>query len=38
MAPFVKIVGGALGAVNVAGDVVRHVAWYVSHHTRCTPR
>jgi hypothetical protein len=31
MAPFVKIVGGALGAVIVAGDVARHLAWYLRH-------
>ena len=27
-----KIVGGAIGAVSVAGNVARHVAWYLSHH------
>jgi hypothetical protein len=32
MAPLVKIVGGALDAVSVAGDVARHLAWYVRHH------
>ena len=26
-----KLVGGALGALTLATDVVRHVAWYVSY-------
>jgi hypothetical protein len=38
MAPLVKIVGNALGAVYVAGDVARHVAWYVSHQVRGSSR
>jgi hypothetical protein len=38
MAPLVKIVGGALGAVSVAGNLARHVAWYVSHQIRDSSR
>jgi hypothetical protein len=38
MTPLVKIVGGALGAVSVAGDLARHVAWYVSHQIRDSSR
>jgi hypothetical protein len=38
MIPLAKIVGGALGAVNVAGDVARHLAWYVSHQIRDSSR
>jgi hypothetical protein len=28
-----KIVSGARGAVSAAGDVARHLAWLVRHHT-----
>jgi len=38
MAPFVKIVGGALGAVSVAGDVARHLAWYLRHQIHGSAR
>jgi hypothetical protein len=38
MSQLSKIVGGALGAVSVAGDVARHVAWYLSHHMRDSSR
>jgi hypothetical protein len=38
MAPFVKIVGGALDAVSVAGDVARHLAWYVRHQVNSSGR
>jgi hypothetical protein len=33
-----KIVGGALGAVSVAGDLAKHVAWYLSHQMRDSSR
>ena len=26
-----KIVGGAVGALGLAADVARHLAWYVSY-------
>jgi hypothetical protein len=38
MAPFVKIFGGALDAVVAAGDVARHLAWYLSHQVRDSSR
>jgi hypothetical protein len=38
MAPLVKIVGSALGAVGVAGDLARHLAWYVSYQMRDSSR
>jgi hypothetical protein len=38
MTPLVKIVGGALGAVSVAGGLARHLAWYVSHQMRDSSR
>jgi hypothetical protein len=38
MAPLAKIFGGALGAVNVAGDLAKHLAWYVSHQIRDSSR
>jgi hypothetical protein len=38
MLPLGKIVGGALGAVSVAGEVARHVAWFVRHHMRDSAR
>jgi hypothetical protein len=33
-----KIVGGALGAVSVAGDLAKHLAWYLSHQMRDSSR
>jgi hypothetical protein len=30
-----KLLGGAIG---LAADVARHVAWYVSHHMNPEPR
>jgi hypothetical protein len=38
MGPLVKIVGGALGAVSVAGDLARHLAWYLAHQVRDSSR
>jgi hypothetical protein len=38
MVPLVKIVGNALGAVSAAGDLARHLAWYVSHQMRDSSR
>jgi hypothetical protein len=38
MGPLVKIVGGALGAVSVAGDLAKHLAWYLSHQMRDSSR
>jgi hypothetical protein len=38
MVQFVKIVGGALDAVNAAGDVARHLAWYLRHQMRDSSR
>jgi hypothetical protein len=38
MVRLVKIVGSALGAVSAAGDVARHLAWYVSHQMRDSSR
>jgi hypothetical protein len=38
MGSLVKIVGGALGAVSAAGDVARHLAWYLSHQVRDSSR
>jgi hypothetical protein len=34
----VKIVGNALGAVSAAGELARHLAWYVSHQMRDSSR
>jgi hypothetical protein len=28
-----KLIGGAVGVVSAAASVVRHIAWYVSHHS-----
>jgi hypothetical protein len=33
-----KLLGGATGALSLAADVVRHVAWYVSHQVSGRPR
>jgi hypothetical protein len=38
MVQIVKIVGGALDAVSVAGDVARHLAWYLRHQVRDSSR
>jgi hypothetical protein len=38
MAPLSKIVNGALSAVGVAGELARHLAWYVSHQMRDSSR
>ena len=32
------LVGGATGALVIAADVARHVAWYVSHRIEPQPR
>jgi hypothetical protein len=33
-----KVVGGAAGVLGLAVDVVKHVAWYVSHRIDSRPR
>lgn len=33
-----KLLGGAVGAIELAADVARHVAWYVSHQVNGKPR
>jgi hypothetical protein len=33
-----KLLGSAMGAVELAADVARHVAWYVSHQVNGQPR
>jgi hypothetical protein len=33
-----KVVGGAVGALRVAADVVKHAAWYLSHRIDPSPR
>jgi hypothetical protein len=33
-----KLLGGAVGAIELAADVARHVAWYVSHQVNGRPR
>jgi hypothetical protein len=38
MAPLSKILDGALSAVEVAGGLARHLAWYVSHQMRDSSR
>jgi hypothetical protein len=38
MVPLVKIVGNALDAVSVAGDVARHLAWYLRHQMHDSAR
>jgi hypothetical protein len=33
-----KLIGGAIGAVSLAADAVKHVVWYVSHQVSGSPR
>jgi hypothetical protein len=33
-----KLIGGAVGAVSLAADAVRHVLWYVSHQVSGSAR
>ncbi len=33
-----KVVGGAAGVLSLARDVVKHVAWYLSHRMDPRPR
>ena len=33
-----KVLGGAVSALEVAADVARHMAWYVSHQVTGQPR
>jgi hypothetical protein len=33
-----KLLGSAAGAIELAADVARHVAWYVSHQVSGKPR
>jgi hypothetical protein len=33
-----KVVGGAAGVLGLAVDVVKHVAWYLSHRIDSQPR
>jgi hypothetical protein len=33
-----KLIGGAVGAVGLAADVAKHLAWYVSHQMSSQPR
>jgi hypothetical protein len=33
-----KMIGGAVGVVSVATDVVKHVVWYLSHQVSGSPR
>jgi hypothetical protein len=33
-----KLAGGALGALSLGFDAVRHVAWFVSYHVDRTAR
>jgi hypothetical protein len=33
-----KLLGGAVGAISLAADVVRHLAWYVGHQVSGRPR
>jgi hypothetical protein len=33
-----KVLGGAVGALQLAAGVARHVAWYVSHQVDGRPR
>ena len=32
------LLGGAVGALTLAADVARHVAWYVGHQVSGQPR
>jgi hypothetical protein len=33
-----KVLGGAVGALELAVDAARHVAWYVSHQVNPRPK
>jgi len=33
-----KLIGGAVGALSLAADAVKHVVWYVSHQVSGSPR
>jgi hypothetical protein len=33
-----KVVGGAAGVLGLAADVVKHVAWYLTHRIDSRPR
>jgi hypothetical protein len=33
-----KVLGGAVGALELAVDAARHMAWYVSHQVHSAPR
>ena len=33
-----KLVAGAAGALNLAADIARHLAWFVSHQIDRRPR
>jgi hypothetical protein len=33
-----KLIGGAIGALALAADAAKHVAWYVSHQVSGNPR
>jgi hypothetical protein len=33
-----KLLGGAVGALSLAADAARHLAWYVGHHVNGSPR
>jgi hypothetical protein len=33
-----QLLGGAIGALTIAADVARHVAWYVGHQVSGQPR
>jgi hypothetical protein len=33
-----RLLGGAMGALTLAADVARHVAWYVGYQVNGRPR
>jgi hypothetical protein len=33
-----KLIGGAVDAVSIAAEAVKHVVWYVSHQVSGRPR
>ncbi|HEY8770301.1 MAG TPA: hypothetical protein VIM03_07140 [Thermoleophilaceae bacterium] len=33
-----KLIGGAVGAVSIAAEAVKHVVWYVNHQVSGRPR
>jgi hypothetical protein len=33
-----KLIGGAIGAVSLAAEAVKHMVWYVSHQVSGSPR